>query len=89
MNNIKLLIDNIEIKTIKSKRTPRGDLLTDFLTELNPHRVSHGYRPMHISYLSKMFSDRKMSVDDMYIFYKKCFNSKNFSATFWYEMKPR
>lgn len=86
MNPISTLLTKYETLTpVKSRRTERGDLIDDFLKELNKDRKN--FKPLNHVFLSRFFSDRKMSNSQIYCFYKDCLRAKNFSSYFWYKTK--
>ncbi len=84
MELVKDIVSNYRVLPIvKSARTQRGDLLDSFLGKLNASRIDAGYRPYSIAGLNKMFSDRKMSESDIYIFYTQC-KSKGKWFSWWF-----
>lgn len=75
--------------TKKSWKMTRKDLIGAFLDELNPPRIKVGLRPLQAFFLSSFFSERKMTVDQIYCFYKDCKGRNNFSSYFWWSTKPQ
>ena len=81
------LFSGYTLSTKRTRRTERGDLLEQFLAELNPPRIQAGYKPLLISYISLKFSSVKMSTPEIYRFYQDCKRAKNFSTYFWFSFK--
>lgn len=74
-------------ETKRTRRTERGDLLDLFLNRLNPERTRSGYKPLSVAFLSRFFSERHMSVPQIYQFYRDCERANDFSKYFWYMTK--
>jgi hypothetical protein len=86
MQQIKDLFNNVRIAPTKSRRTERGDLITEFAERLNAER-SAPYKPLSISYVAYLLSHIKVS--ELYLLLKKCNEAKSFTALFWYYVKPK
>lgn len=85
MQTIKDLFNNYRIATpIKTRRTERGDLVTEFAERLNAERGER--KPLTISGVAFLLSP--FNVSDLYLLLKKCNEAKSFSACFWYFSKP-
>lgn len=86
---IKDLFQNWKVPSRSTKRrTQRGDLLDEFLNELNPPRVESGYKELSHAWLSKILKDKKITNEEsMYVFYQECKRSNNFSKYFWWKLK--
>lgn len=86
----KLQIDLIK-KRAPTKGTPenanseRNYYVGKFTNELNKTRGK--YPKLGYSRIGKVLSH--LSLQDLSFFWKKCDESKNFSATFWYLLKPQ
>lgn len=90
VQSTKSLLGNYELKiSKKDRRTERGDLIDQFLNQLNPQREMMGMRPLSPAFLSMKFSMARMTVSQLYQFYKDCERAYNFSAYFWYAMRPK
>jgi hypothetical protein len=95
MKDIKDLFNNIRIvQPTKSRRTERGDLIVAFTERLNAER-GKAYKPLTIGYVSYLLSIKDshqrmvFPLSELYFFYKKCKEAKNFTACFWYHVKPK
>lgn len=84
MQQVKDLFGYIRIAP-KSRRTERGDLVTEFTERLNSNRGA--YKPLTVSYIAFLLSH--INVSDLYLLLKKCNEAKSFSALFWYYVKPK
>ena len=65
----------------------RASLIEPFVTKLNNARKAGGYKP-----LSAAFYAAKMAyipTDELHAFYKKLEQSPNFSAIWWWHIKPK
>jgi hypothetical protein len=80
----KSLLQGYNIQVKRTRRTERGDLIDLFLAELNSQRVQSGFKPLSLPFLSRYFSERRMSVPQIYQFYMDCKRAKNFSSYFWF-----
>jgi len=86
MQTTKDLFNNYRIvPATKSRRTERGDLITEFTERVNAERGD--YKPLSLSYVAFLLSH--LNVTDLYILLNKCNDSKSFSALFWYHVKPK
>ena len=81
------LFQSYKIPMIKSRRSERSDLLQSFLDTINAGRVNTKYKPLTIPYIGHLLSI--YSTSDLYILKQKCDRAKNFSATFFYFVKPK
>lgn len=68
----------------RTRRTPRGDLIELFMSELNPPRRAMKLRDLSFPYLSRFFKERKMDEHQIYCFYQDCKRAKNFGSYFWF-----
>lgn len=66
----------------KSRRSDRGDLLDAFLLNLNESREKDGYKKMSFGRIAKLLKGK-----NLYVLFKECERSKNFSQTFWIKIK--
>lgn len=85
MQQIKDLFGSIRILPKSSRRTERGDLVTDFTERVNLERGS--LKPVSVSYVAYLLSP--LSVSQLYMLLKKCNAADSFSAMFWYHAKPK
>ena len=81
------LFTDYTIPMIRSRRSERGDLIQSFLSTINAGRINTKYKPLTIPYIGHLLSI--YSTSDLYILKQKCDRAKNFSATFFYFVKPK
>lgn len=86
MITINNLFDNRKYEFVKSRRTERGDLLTEFASMINATRTGK-YKPLSLKTYGFYLSPYTTS--ELYFLLKKCNSSKNFAATFWWTVKPK
>lgn len=84
MQNIKTLFGDIKIK--KDSNTERGELMKQFITNLNPSRRMKRLPPLSYARMGKLFES--IPTKDLYYLLRVCEDSKNFSARFWWELNP-
>lgn len=85
MNSVKDLFDNYRLVPVKSRRTERGDLITEFAERVNAERGER--KPLTVAGIGYMLSP--FNVSDLYVLLKKCQDAKSFSACFWHFVKPK
>lgn len=87
---IQKIFETYEVKVLKSRRTERGDLLDDFLKNLNPPRLEAGFDLLTHSRLARDLSRAGLkSTHELYVFYKECERANIFSAYFWFKLKEK
>lgn len=85
MQVVKDLFSNYRIVPVKSRRSERGDLITEFTERINAER---GDRKLFtISTMSYFLSVFK--TPDLYVLLNKCNHANSFTACFWAYVKPR
>lgn len=89
IQSTQILLEKYTITAKKSKHTERGDLIDQFLDQLNPQRMMMGMKPLTPAFLSMKFSSARMTIPHIYQFFKDCQRAQNFSAYFWYAMRPK
>lgn len=87
----------LDIKTIYSTRhktyeeavvrSERGELAEKFRARLNETRKGAGFA--QITPARMMMLVQGIPNDDLYAFYRQCEQAKNFSAFFWWSVKPK
>lgn len=85
MQVVKDLFNNFRLAPISSRRTERGDLITEFCERVNSERGDR--KPLTIGGVAYLLSP--FNVADLYTMLKKCNEAKSFTATFWYYAKPK
>jgi len=79
------LFSHIHLENKRSRRTERGDLIERFMDRINSDRDGVKYKKLTIQRIAHLLSLYKTS--DLYILEKKCLDSKNYSATWWWYVK--
>lgn len=85
MQVVKDLFSNYRIVSVKSRRSERGDLITEFTERINSERGDR--KPFTISAMSYFLSI--YNVDDLYVLLKKCNEARSFTACFWYHVRVK
>lgn len=65
----------------------RASLIEQFVIRLNNSRTAGGYKPLKASFYASKMSH--IPTDELYFFYKKCDQAKNFSSLWWYYCNPK
>lgn len=63
----------------------RQDILKKFVDRINAEREADGYRALPPAVFGVKL--QLLSTKDLYIFYRECEESKNFSKYFWWKVK--
>lgn len=83
MKHIKI---ELKRKLEKDRRTERGELMRYFCGQLNPSRRQEGLPAITMSRMGKLLE--AIPTKDLYYLKSVCYQSKNFSKKFWYELDP-
>lgn len=68
----------------KTRYSQRTHIINLFLERLNAHR--NGYKPLSFGFVKMKL--KHLNIGDLYYLYSVCNQSKNFGATWWYELDP-
>ena len=74
------LLQGYKIDSKVTRVTERGELLTYFLSMMNPLRVKSGYKGWNIKQIGYFLS--VFGTGDLYVLKRKCMESKNYGACF-------
>jgi hypothetical protein len=70
----------------KSRRTQRGDLIEEFMRNINPSRVEQKMKPLAYGYFAKVFADKSDHL--LFAFLQECKKSKiGFGKHYWTQIK--
>lgn len=86
MNQIKDLFSGKTFEFTKSKRTERGDLISNFTQKINETRTGK-YKPFKISYIAVLLASFRVS--ELYALWKTCSEGDHFQRLFWYLVKKK
>jgi len=86
--DIKNIVEKYKFNTPTKRANERGDLIKKFVDRLNQDRVSAGYKEMGFgTYVKKMSDAGIKTLQQLYLFYGNCNDSKNFSKFWWWYIK--
>lgn len=80
--HISTLFSTVPLKTVKSRRTERGDLISYFTERINSDRKDTKYKQLSISSMAHLLSIYR--ADELYVLRIKCDKAKSFSKIFWW-----
>jgi hypothetical protein len=85
MQTISDLFQGRTYEVTKSRRTERGDLISEFTARINEDRGK--YKPLIITNMVYLLSI--YTTEQLYSLMRKCNEAKSFQKTFWWYVKNK